>query len=86
VGGHGGALPEVLAACWRLLRPGGRLAATFILMDAALTALRTLENLGGSPNLWQLTAGYGKPLAGSWMLTGQNPVFLVWGDKEAEQA
>ena len=86
VGGHGDALPEVLAACWKLLRSGGRLAATFILLDAALTALRTLENLGSSPNLWQLTAGYGKPLAGSWMLTGQNPVFLVWGDKEAEQA
>jgi|GEM_PF-747439 len=86
VGGHGDALPEVLAACWKLLRPGGRLAATFILLDAALIALRTLENLGGSPNFWQLTAGCGKPLAGSWMLTGQNPVFLVWGDKEAEQA
>jgi precorrin-6Y C5,15-methyltransferase (decarboxylating) len=86
VGGHGGALPEVLAACWKLLRPGGRLAATFILVDRAMTALRTLEDLGGSPGFWQLTAGYGKPLAGSWMLSGQNPVFLVWGDKEAKQA
>jgi precorrin-6B C5,15-methyltransferase / cobalt-precorrin-6B C5,C15-methyltransferase len=70
VGGGGTA---VLDAVLARLRPGGRVVATFAVLDRAAAAYERLGNLA------EVSVARGRPLAGGVRLQAENPVFVVWG-------
>ncbi|MCL4422822.1 MAG: precorrin-6y C5,15-methyltransferase (decarboxylating) subunit CbiE [Actinobacteria bacterium] len=75
----GGGGIDVLCAAMERLKPGGRAAATFASLDRAAAAAELCGNLV------QITANRASKLPdGSWRLNGANPVFLCWGEKDAQ--
>lgn len=82
IGGHGGALEEIIMESWKKLLPGGRLLVTANIPANAQKALDILSNLGTQPEMWQMNNSTARQAGENWMLLAQNPVFLVWGDKE----
>ena len=83
IGGSGGNLPAVLATAIRALRPGGIIAADFIVLNNVEIALRAMEQsqltdvgvvmLGANPVT--LLPG------GRMMLRQATPILMVWGSK-----
>jgi precorrin-6Y C5,15-methyltransferase (decarboxylating) len=69
----GGGGIDALDAVLGRLRPGGRVVATFVLLDRALAAY---ERLG---SMCQLTVSRARPLGDGVMLAPENPVFVCWG-------
>lgn len=84
IGGHGGALEEIIRESWNKLLPGGRLLVTANIPANAQKALDLLSNLGTQPEMWQMNNSTARQAGENWMLLAQNPVFLVWGDKEKD--
>jgi precorrin-6B C5,15-methyltransferase / cobalt-precorrin-6B C5,C15-methyltransferase len=70
VGGGGAAVLDTVLA---RLRPGGRVVATFAVLDRAAAAYERLGNLA------EVSVARGMPLAGGVRLQAENPVFVVWG-------
>ncbi len=74
----GGGGIDVLDACLARLRPGGRIVATYALVERATAAHR---RLGG---LVQLSVARGVPTGDLGVrLDAQNPVFVCWGPPES---
>ena len=72
----GGGGLDVVEACLRALRPGGRLVATFAALDRALAAHALLGSMV------QVRVDRAEPLPdGGVRLAADNPVFVVWGDR-----
>ncbi|HEX7277726.1 MAG TPA: precorrin-6y C5,15-methyltransferase (decarboxylating) subunit CbiE [Acidimicrobiales bacterium] len=74
----GGGGLDVLDACFRALRPGGRLVATFAAVDRAVAAHRLLGHLV------QVGVDRAEVLPdGGVRFAADNPVFVAWGDASA---
>lgn len=72
----GGGGPDVLGACWELLRPGGRLVATFAVLEHAMVAHALLGEM------IQVRVDRAVPIGSAGTrLDPLNPVFVCWGDK-----
>ena len=82
IGGHGGNLEAILSEGWKKLLPEGRILVTANVPANANAALDTLAGFGTEPNIWHMNNSVGRRIGGNWMLKAQNPVFLVWADKE----
>ena len=82
VGGHGGNPEEIIRAAWDKLLPGGRLLATANMPSTAHCAWRTLKALGAPPEVIHLAASRSAEAGDSWMLRGDNPVFIIYSNKD----
>lgn len=72
----GGGGPDVLGASWELLRPGGRLVATFAVLEHAMVAHALLGEM------IQVRVDRAVPIGSAGTrLDPLNPVFVCWGDK-----
>jgi precorrin-6B C5,15-methyltransferase / cobalt-precorrin-6B C5,C15-methyltransferase len=69
----GGGGLDVLAKALALLRPGGRLVATHVLVDRAAAAWRLLGNSV------QVSVARSASIADGFRLQAENPVFISWG-------
>ncbi len=79
IGGSGGQLPQIVREAHRRLLPGGRIAANFIrpeTMTQFTGLLKELACINVEIRLLQAAVS-----DSSGMLRGQNPVFLVKGEK-----
>lgn len=80
IGGHGGALEDVIRWARDLLVPGGRVLVPCVLARSGPRALQALEEADLKCGMTRLFPTWGRPLGGDWMAEGMNPVDLVWGD------
>jgi len=71
----GGGGLDVVQACWERLRPGGRLVATFVLLDRAVAAFHLLGSMV------QVHVDRCVPLGSGVRLEPLNPVFVCWGQR-----
>jgi precorrin-6Y C5,15-methyltransferase (decarboxylating) len=71
----GGGGLDVVRACWERLRPGGRLVATFVLLDRAVAAFDLLGSMV------QVHVDRCVPLGPGVRLEPLNPVFVCWGER-----
>jgi precorrin-6Y C5,15-methyltransferase (decarboxylating) len=69
----GGGGIDVLEQALAILRPGGRLVATHVLVDRAAAAWRLLGNTA------QVSVARGVSIADGFRLEAENPVFISWG-------
>jgi precorrin-6B methylase 2 len=81
VGGHGSALEEIMKTCWKRLRNGGRLLLTAIAPGTTAKALSCLDMLGAEAGFWRIHSSVGRRAGKEWLLQGNNPIDLIWGDK-----
>ena len=83
IGGGGAAMPKILDAVFRRLRPAGRVVANFAVMERANATYATLRDAGMSPEMTVVSAARGRQLPdGALRLEAMNPVFIVWGQKQ----
>lgn len=72
----GGGGLNVLDACWQRLAPGGRLVATFVVLEHAVAARRMLGEMV------QVRIDRCVPIGDAGVrLEPMNPVFVCWGDR-----
>jgi precorrin-6B C5,15-methyltransferase / cobalt-precorrin-6B C5,C15-methyltransferase len=69
----GGGGLDVLEQALAILRPGGRLVATHVLVERAAAAWRLLGNTA------QVSVARGASIADGFRLEAENPVFISWG-------
>jgi precorrin-6Y C5,15-methyltransferase (decarboxylating) CbiT subunit len=82
IGGHGSALEEIMKACWDRLENGGRLLLTAISPGTSARALSRLDLLGAETGFWRIHSSVGRRAGKEWLLQGNNPIDLIWGDKQ----
>jgi precorrin-6Y C5,15-methyltransferase (decarboxylating) CbiT subunit len=81
LGGHGSALEAVIKECWGRLAPGGRLLLTAITPGTTSRALVCLDELGAGVGFWRVHTSAGRRAGSDWLLIGNNPIDLIWGDR-----
>jgi precorrin-6Y C5,15-methyltransferase (decarboxylating) CbiT subunit len=81
VGGHGGALEDVARVCFERLEAGGRLVLTSITPGTTSRALSCMDAMGARTGFWRAHSSFGRKAGADWMLQGNNPVDIIWGDK-----
>jgi precorrin-6Y C5,15-methyltransferase (decarboxylating) len=86
VGGGGKDLPAILERCLARLANRGRLVVNAATLDSVMVAERVLRRHGWSPELVQVAVSRGKQIAGRTRLEALNPVFIVVGEPEGDDA
>jgi precorrin-6Y C5,15-methyltransferase (decarboxylating) CbiT subunit len=81
IGGHGKELEAIMERCLGLINSGGRLVLTSITPRTTSRALEYLENAGTGVGFWRLHSSSGRKAGGDWLLIGDNPIDIIWGDK-----
>jgi precorrin-6Y C5,15-methyltransferase (decarboxylating) CbiT subunit len=81
VGGHGREMEAVIGACWSRLAAGGRLLLTAITPRTTVRALAHLAAIGADVGFWRAHTSVGRAVGEDWLLLGNNPIDLIWGDK-----
>jgi precorrin-6Y C5,15-methyltransferase (decarboxylating) len=81
IGGHGEALEAVMSECFERLEAGGRLILTSITPGTTSRALSRMDGMGAYTGFWRVHSSSGRKIGADWMLQGNNPVDIIWGDK-----
>ncbi|MDR0862788.1 MAG: precorrin-6y C5,15-methyltransferase (decarboxylating) subunit CbiE [Oscillospiraceae bacterium] len=81
VGGSGGRLRDILAPLFAR-NPKLRVVVTAITLETLHEAVTTLEDLGLTVEVTQVSAARTRQVGGYRMLTGMNPVFIISGGGE----
>jgi precorrin-6Y C5,15-methyltransferase (decarboxylating) len=81
IGGHGEALEAVMNECFDRLETGGRLVLTSITPGATSRALSCMDGMGADTGFWRVHSSFGRKISADWLLQGNNPVDIIWGDK-----
>ena len=81
IGGHGEALEAVMSECFERLEAGGRLALTSITPGTTSRALSRMDGMGADTGFWRVHSSLGRKTGADWLLHGNNPVDIIWGDK-----
>jgi precorrin-6Y C5,15-methyltransferase (decarboxylating) CbiT subunit len=81
IGGHGEALETVMSECFERLETGGRLALTSITPGTTSRALSCMDGMAAGAGFWRVHSSFGRKAGGEWLLHGNNPVDIIWGDK-----
>jgi len=85
IGGSGGRLPEILAACSRKLVPGGTLVAVCLLLESLASFLNQLPKFSFEElQILSVNVARGSSLAGQTFLRPLNPVFILSAEKRKE--
>jgi precorrin-6Y C5,15-methyltransferase (decarboxylating) len=77
IGGSGGQLASICREALKRLRPGGRLAANFILLEHVYEVQQLAKAMGLETDLVWLSIARGKPLAGKTCLEPLTPVAVL---------
>ena len=81
VGGHGPELELIMRRCFELIKPGGRMVLTSITPRTTSVALGCLEELAADIGFWRIHSSSGRRAGSDWLIIGNNPVDIIWGDK-----
>ena len=81
IGGHGEALEAVMSECFERLEQGGRLVLTSITPGTTSRALSRMDGMGAGTGFWRVHSSSGRKIGADWLLHGNNPVDIIWGDK-----
>ena len=82
IGGSDGELFPILQAAVEK-NPAVRVCLTAIAVETLGAAAAALTQLGMEPKITQLSAARSKPAGGLHLMLGQNPVWIITGQKEA---
>ncbi len=82
IGGSGGELFHILQAAVEK-NPAVRVCVTAIAVETLGAAAAALTQLGMEPQITHLTAARSKSTGGLHLMLGQNPVWIITGQKEA---
>ena len=82
IGGSGGNMEEILRTYTAKLKEGGNIVLTFITIKNLYIAYEILQNLGYTMACTQIQVSQTK--GKSLMLFAQNPIFILWGQKERQ--
>jgi len=81
VGGHGPELEPIMRRCFELIEPGGRMVLTSITPRTTSAALACFGELTGDVGFWRVHSSSGRRTGSDWLIIGNNPVDIMWGDK-----
>ncbi|MDR3164937.1 MAG: precorrin-6y C5,15-methyltransferase (decarboxylating) subunit CbiE [Synergistaceae bacterium] len=81
VGGHGERIEDVLSAVWERLESGGRMLLTSITPQTTSKALEFIGDTTPAAGVWRAHSSRGRRAGNDWLMLGNNPVDLIWGDK-----
>ncbi|MDR1137221.1 MAG: precorrin-6y C5,15-methyltransferase (decarboxylating) subunit CbiE [Synergistaceae bacterium] len=81
IGGHGKALEDIMSECFKRLETEGRLVLTSITPDTTARALSFMDDMGAGVGFWRVHSSFGRKIGAEWVLQGNNPVDIIWGDK-----
>ncbi|MDR1915030.1 MAG: precorrin-6Y C5,15-methyltransferase (decarboxylating) subunit CbiT [Synergistaceae bacterium] len=81
IGGHGEALEVIIGECLDRLDNGGRIVVTAITPRTTSRTLSCMEGLGIDVGFWRVHSSAGRRTASDWLLQGNNPIDVIWGDK-----
>ena len=81
IGGHGEELESIMGTCLDRMDPGGRLVLTSITPRTTSRALAYLESMGVGVGFWRIHSSVARKIDSEWLLMGDNPVDIIWGDK-----
>ena len=81
IGGHGSELEQVMRRCFELIDPGGRMVLTSVTPRTTSAALGCFGELTGDIGFWRIHSSAGRRTDSDWLLIGNNPVDIIWGDK-----
>lgn len=86
VGGSGGNLESIVEKCCNLLKTGGRIVVNAILLETACEAVSLLEKYGfGDVDMIHVNIAKRRKMGGKSGLIGQNPIFIIWGEKSKRE-
>ena len=81
IGGHGPELEPIMRRCFDLVESGGRMILTSITPRSTSVALGCFEKLTGDIGFWRVHSSSGRRAGSDWLIIGNNPVDIIWGDK-----
>ena len=81
VGGHGPELAAIMNRCFKLIGRRGRMVLTSVKPRTTSAALECFEGLTGEIGFWRIHSSSGRRAGSDWLVTGGNPVDIIWGDK-----
>jgi precorrin-6Y C5,15-methyltransferase (decarboxylating) CbiT subunit len=81
LGGHGDELESIMRICFGLMDVGGRMILTSITPRTTSIALACLDEMTPVTGFWRVHSSYGRRAGSDWLLMGNNPVDIIWGDK-----
>ncbi|WP_048190855.1 precorrin-6Y C5,15-methyltransferase (decarboxylating) subunit CbiT [Methanobacterium sp. SMA-27] len=81
IGGSGGKLQHILEKGYKKLNVGGRILVTSILLETCLEAVKTIEMLGMTPDVVNVSISKGKLTERGTMMLANNPVTIVSAHK-----
>ena len=82
IGGSDGELFPILAAAVEK-NPAVRVCLTAIAVETLGSAVAALTQLGMAPQITQLTVARSRPAGGLNLMLGQNPIWIITGQREA---
>jgi len=81
IGGGGKNLAELIERSASFMKKGGRMVVNTVLLGSVSSVLEKLEELNFNTEIVQLQVSRGHPMPWNLMLKGQNPVFIISGEK-----
>jgi len=81
IGGHGGELESIMRSCFGMMKTDGRMILTSVSPGTTSVALSVMEEMTPSVGFWRAQASAGRRIRSDWLLVGNNPVDVIWGDK-----
>jgi precorrin-6B methylase 2 len=81
IGGHGDALEPIMRRCFCLMAPGGRMILTSVTPRTTSSALAILGEITPDVGFWRFHQSVGRRAGADWLMAGNNPVDIIWGDK-----
>ncbi|MEG3225110.1 MAG: precorrin-6Y C5,15-methyltransferase (decarboxylating) subunit CbiT [Methanobacteriales archaeon Met13] len=81
VGGSSGDLVPIIKKGYEMLKAGGRIIVTAILLETRTSTVLTLKELGLNPEIVEVFIARGKVLDRGTMMEGSNPVAIITGRK-----
>ncbi|WP_097026479.1 precorrin-6Y C5,15-methyltransferase (decarboxylating) subunit CbiT [Clostridium peptidivorans] len=79
IGGSGGNIEDIIKDYGKKLLPGGKMILNFITINNLYKAMDTLKKLGYKVSCTQVSIS--KTKGESYMLFGNNPIFIIEGEK-----
>ena len=81
VGGHGEGLKSIMRRCFDLMTQGGRMILTSVTPRTTSAALECFGELTERVGFWRIHSSSGRRAGSEWLMIGNNPVDVMWGDK-----
>lgn len=81
IGGSNGRLSSIIKKGYKKLKDGGRILITSILLETRVEAVKTLQELGMTPDVVEVSISRGKIMERGTMMIAKNPVTIISATK-----